>query len=109
MYPCNFGGIVIPIIALCNNQLRKRIFYLFGFITACLTFAVLEGILCGDIMVSPILKSVLQHTGLLLILAFEYTSKSFRPSAKDYPLIIIGYLIHVFNCEVIDRFIRLKW
>ncbi len=108
MYPCNFGGIVIPIIALCNNQLGKRMFYLFGFIGACLTFAVPEGIFCSDIMVFPILKSVLQHTGLLLIPAFEYTSKSFRPSVKDYPLIIIGCLIHVFNCEVIDRLLGLN-
>ncbi len=108
MYPCNLGGIIVPIVALMNNKMGKRIFYVFGFVGACLTFALPEGIFCRDVMVFPILKSVLQHTGLLLIPAFEFTSKSYRPSVKDYPFVIIGCLIHVVNCEGIDRLFGLN-
>ncbi len=103
MYPCNLGGIIIPIFALTNFKTGKRMFYLFGFIGGCLTFALPEGIFNTSVFVFPILKSVLQHTGLLIIPIFEYVNKTFKPSIKDYGFIILGCLIHVFNCEVIDR------
>lgn len=103
MYPCNLGGILIPIIGLTNWKLGKRMFYLFGFVGACLTFAVPDGIFSTSIFVFPILKSVLQHTGLLLIPLFEYVSGTFRPSVKDYPFLALGTCVHIINCEVIDR------
>ena len=105
MYPCNLGGIILPIIALTNWTTGKKMFYLFGFIGACLTFALPEGIFCRDVMVFPILKSVLQHTGLLMIPCFEYAAKFYRHNIKDYPWTILGCFIHLFNCEVIDRWL----
>lgn len=108
MYPCNLGGIIIPIIALCNWKKGKRIFYLFAFLGACLTFAFPEGIFCSDVMVFPILKSVLQHTGILMIPVFEYSSNSFKSSIKDYAYTILGCYIHLINCEIIDRLFGLK-
>lgn len=102
-YPCNLGGIVIPIFALMNNRRGKQLFYLFGFVGGMLTFALPEGIFSSDVFVFPILKSVLQHTGLLLIPALEYISGSYRSTLKDLIWVIAGCLIHVLNCEVIDR------
>ena len=107
MYPCNLGGILIPIIALLNNRTMKDMFYVFGFVGACLTFAMPEGIFCRDVMSFPILKSVLQHTGLLMIPSFEFFSKSYRPTIRRYYLLVIGCLIHFINCELFDRLIGL--
>ena len=103
MYPCNLGGILIPLFALINSKRGKQMFYLFGFIGGCLTFALPEGIFCTDVLVFPVLKSILQHTGLLLIPAVELISGSYRPSLKDMGWIICGCLIHLANCEGIDR------
>lgn len=103
MYPCNLGGILLPIFALLNNRKGKQLFYLFGFVGGVLTFALPDGIFSCDVLVFPILKSILQHTGLLLIPAVEYVSGSYRPSLKDYPWVIAGCLIHLVNCEGIDR------
>lgn len=107
MYPCNLGGVLIPIIALLNNRTLKDMFYVFGFVGACLTFAMPEGIFCRDVMSFPILKSVLQHTGLLLIPSFEYFSKTYRPTIKRFYLLVIGCIIHFINCELIDRWFGL--
>ena len=104
-YPCNLGGIILPIIALTNSKLGKKMFYLFGFVGACLTFAVPEGIFSSSVMIFPIIKSILQHTGLLLIPAFEFASNKFRPSLRYFGLLVLGCLIHLFNCEVVDRWL----
>lgn len=103
MYPCNLGGIIIPVFALLDLRRGKQLFYLFGFVGGILTFALPEGIFCRDVLVFPILKSILQHTGLLLIPVIEYISGSYRPGIKDYGWIIAGCCIHVVNCEGIDR------
>ena len=103
MYPCNLGGILIPIFAIINLRRGKQLFYLFGFVGGVLTFAMPDGIFCRDVLVFPILKSILQHTGLLLIPAIEYVSGSYRPSLKDYGWVVAGCLIHLVNCEGINR------
>jgi len=103
MYPCNLGGILIPLFALLNNRRGKQLFYLFGFVGGCLTFAMPDGIFCTDVLVFPVLKSILQHTGLLLIPVLEYVSGSYRPSLKDMGWITVGCVVHVINCEGIDR------
>ena len=103
MYPCNLGGILIPIIALCNRKKGKQLFYLFGFVGGVLTFAMPDGIFTSNVMVFPIVKSILQHTGLLLIPMLEYISGSYRPSLKDMGWITGGCLIHAVNCEGITR------
>lgn len=103
MYPCNLGGILIPIIALLDLRRGKQLFYLFGFVGGVLTFALPEGIFCRDVLVFPILKSILQHTGLLLIPALELVSGTYRPTLKDMPWVIGGCLVHLLNCEGIDR------
>lgn len=102
-FPCNLGGILLPVTALCKWAAGKRMFYLFGFVGGALTFAVPEGIFCRDVLVFPILKSILQHTGLLMIPALEYISGSFRPRVRDMGWVILGLLIHLFNCEVLTR------
>ena len=103
MYPCNLGGILIPIIALLDLKKGKQMFYLFGFVGGILTFAMPDGIFCRNVLVFPILKSILQHTGLLLIPAIEYVSGSYRPTLKDYGWVIAGCFVHLVNCEGIDR------
>lgn len=103
MYPCNLGGILLPIFALLNCRRGKQMFYLFGFVGGVLTFALPDGIFCTSVFVFPILKSVLQHTGLLLIPALELISGSYRPTLKDLGWVILGCLVHLVNCEGIDR------
>lgn len=82
-------------------------FYLFGFVGGVLTFAIPDGIFCRDVMSFPILKSVLQHTGLLLIPMLEYGMGKFRPTLRHMPWVIAGMLIHLLNCEGIDRLLGL--
>jgi uncharacterized membrane protein YwaF len=103
MYPCNLGGILLPIFALTNCKKGKQMFYLFGFVGGVLTFAMPDGIFSNNIFVFPILKSVLQHTGLLLIPVLEYISGEYRPTLKDIGWVILGCLVHIVNCEGIDR------
>lgn len=103
LYPCNLAGILLPILALCNWETGKKMFYLFGFVGGVLTFAIPDGIFCRDVMSFPILKSVLQHTGILLIPILEYSMGSFRPTLKHMGWTVGGLLIHLLNCEGIDR------
>lgn len=107
MYPCNLGGIIIPIISLLDFKIGKKMFYVFGFVGGVLTFAMPEGIFCSTVFSFPILKSVLQHTGLLIIPSFEFASSKYRPFVGDYLWLILGCLIHTFNCEVVDRWLGL--
>ena len=103
VYPCNLGGVLIPVLALCDWQKGKKMFYLFGFVGGALTFAYPQGIFTSDALSFPILKSILQHTGLLLIPALEYVSGRYRPSLRDLGWVVSGSFIHIFNCEVITR------
>jgi hypothetical protein len=106
-FPCNLGGILLPIIALCNWEKGKKMFYLFGFVGAVLTFALPDGIFCNDVMVFPILKSVLQHTGILLIPVLEYAMNTYRPTLKHMSWVTGGLLIHLANSEGITRLLGL--
>jgi hypothetical protein len=74
-----------------------------GFVGGMLTFAMPDGIFSTSVFVFPILKSVLQHTGLLLIPVLEYISGEYRPTLKDIGWVILGCLVHIVNCEGIDR------
>lgn len=103
LYPCNLGGILIPLFALLDWRRGKQLFYLFGFVGGCLTFAIPDGIFSTSVFVFPILKSVLQHTGLLMIPVLEYISGRYRPTLKDMGWVILGCAIHAINCEGIDR------
>lgn len=103
MYPCNLGGILVPVIALLNWKTGKRAFYLFAFVGAVLTFALPDDIFTSDVLVFPILKSILQHTGILLIPLLEYIRGSYRATLKDMGWVIAGCLLHLVNCEGIDR------
>ena len=107
MYPCNLGGILVPLFALFNWQTGKKMFYLFGFIGGVLTFAMPEDIFTTSVMVFPIVKSILQHTGLLFIPMLEYVSGTYRPTLKDMGWITGGCLIHALNCEGITRLLGL--
>lgn len=103
LYPCNLGGILLPIIALCKWETGKKMFYLFGFVGGVLTFAIPDGIFCRDVMSFPILKSVLQHTGILMIPILEYAMGSFRPTLRHMGWVVAGLLVHLANCEGITR------
>lgn len=102
-YPCNLNGILIPIIALCNWKTGKKLFYLFGFVGGVLTFALPDNIFTSDIMVFPIVKSILQHTGLLMIPLFEFATGGYLPSIKHMGWVMAGLLVHLVNCEGIVR------
>ena len=103
VYPCNLGGLLLPVIALTNWKRGKQMFYLFGFVGSILTFALPEGIFCRDVLVFPILKSILQHTGLLLIPVLELIGGTYRPTLGDMGWVTAGCTVHLVNCEVIDR------
>ena len=103
MYPCNLGGVLLPLFVLLDWKRGKQLFYLFGFVGGVLTFAMPEGIFCTDVLVFPVLKSILQHTGLLMIPALELVSGTYRPTLKDMGWVVGGCVAHLINCEVIDR------
>ncbi len=103
MYPCNLGGLLVPIAALFKLGKLKKMFYLFGFVGGVLTFALPEGIFSSDVMVFPIVKSILQHTGLLMIPLMEYITGTYCSTLKDMGWVVGGCLIHLVNCEGIDR------
>ena len=94
---------MLPIIALCNWQSGKKMFYLFGFVGSVLTFAIADGIFSNDTMVFPIVKSILQHPGLPLIPMLEYVAGTYRPTLKHIGWVVGGCFVHLINCEVIDR------
>ena len=103
MYPCNLGGVLLPLFVLLDWKRGKQLFYLFGFVGGVLTFAMPEGIFCTDVLVFPVLKSILRHTGLLMIPALELVSGTYRPTLKDMGWVVGGCVAHLINCEVIDR------
>lgn len=103
IYPCNLGGVLIPMFALTMRRRGKQMFYLFGFVGGVLSFAYPDGIYCSDVLSFPILKSILQHTGLLMIPALEYVTGTYRPTLKDMIWVITGCFIHLLNCEGISR------
>lgn len=102
-WPCNLSGILIPIIALANWKTGKKMFYLFAFVGAVLTFALPEDIFTSSVMVFPIVKSVIQHTGILLIPVYEYCAGTYRPGIRDMGWVVAGLLVHLLNCEGISR------
>lgn len=102
LYPCNLAGILVPLAVLLNNKIMKKMFYLFGFIGGVLTFVMPQGIFCNQYLNFPILKSVLQHTALILIPVIEYVAGTFRPKIKDFGWVFAGLLVHVFNSEVMS-------
>ena len=102
-WPCNLGGILIPVIALINWKTGKKMFYLFAFVGAILTFALPEDIFTSSVMVFPIVKSVIQHTGILLIPVYEYCVGTYRPRLRDMGWVVAGLLVHLLNCEGISR------
>lgn len=103
LFPCNLNGILIPIVALTDWKTGKKMFYLFGFIGGVLTFALPEGIFVREVLNFPILKSVLQHTGLLLIPGLELTMGHWRPGLRQLPWVIAGGVVHLINSEGITR------
>ena len=68
-----------------------------------ITFAYPEGIYVRDVLSFPILKSILQHTGLLLIPVMEMAAGTYRPRIKDMGWVIAGCIVHLVNCEVVTR------
>jgi hypothetical protein len=58
-------------------------------------------------MVFPILKSVLQHTGILLIPIMEYALNSYRPTLRHMPWVVAGLLVHLANSEGVTRLLGL--
>ena len=103
VWPCNLSGVLIPLIALSNWKTGKKMFYLFGFVGAILTFALPEDIFTNSVMVFPIVKSVIQHTGILLIPVYEYCTGTYRPRVKDMGWVVAGLLVHLVNGEGISR------
>ena len=104
-YPCNLGGILSPLIALLGWKTGKKMFYLFALVGAVLTFAMPDGIFCTDVLVFPIVKSILQHTGILLIPILEYVRGSYRPSLRHFGWVVFGCAIHAVNCEILARLV----
>lgn len=106
LYPCNLAGIIIPIACLTNCKILKKLFYLFGFLGGIITFAMPEGIFNNAYLNFGILKSILQHTALILIPTIEYVTNTFKPKIKDFGFVILGLLIHIFNSEIVSIIIK---
>lgn len=102
-YICNLNGILIPIAVLTNSKVMKNLFYVFGFIGGVITMALPQGIFNNALLIFPILKSLLQHTGLLIIPLYEYIEGTFRPKLSEIWYAIVGLLIHVVNAVLIAK------
>lgn len=108
MYPCNLGGVLIPIICLFDLTYGKKMFYLFAFMGGIITFAIPDGIFNNSVFVFHILKSILQHTGILAIPLFEYAAGYFRCSIKTVFPTLLGLLVYVFNSGYLSYWIGLE-
>lgn len=100
-YPCNINAIIVSIVCLMNDTKGKKMFYLISFIGGIVTMFVPNGIFSRTVFIFPILKSILQHTGIIFIPVFEYFAGYYKTSVKDYPLIIVGALIDIINSGLI--------
>ena len=107
LYPCNLAGILVPLAVVTNNVTLKKMFYLFGFLGGIITFAIPQGIFNVEVLTFGILKSILQHTALILIPVIEYVSGTFRPAIKDFWWLFLGLIIHTINSECISLLIDL--
>ena len=105
LYPCNLGGVLLPVIALGNWKKGKKLFYLFGLVGALLTFGYPDGIFCRDAMSFPILKSVLQHTGLLMLPLVEMVLGTYTTDIRDFGWVTGGCVIHCINSELVSRWL----
>lgn len=98
-YPCNLAGIIVPLIAFSKNKILKELFYVFAFVGGVITFVMPVDIFTNAYLNFPILKSILQHAGIIFIPVFEYATGNFKPQLKYFWLSIVGIFIHLFNSE----------
>lgn len=108
LYPCNLGGVLLPLIAIFRWQTGKKMFYLFGLVGALLTFGYPDGIFCRDVMSFPILKSVLQHTGLLMLPLTEMVLGDFRPGIRHMGWVTGGCVVHCINSELVSVLLDMR-
>ena len=96
-YPCNVADFLLPIALLIKNERMKDCFYLFGFMGGVITFVYPVGIFITPYLQFSILKSILQHTGIIFIPVFEYVRGTYRPRLEKFGYILLGLIIHVAN------------
>ena len=96
-YPCNLAGILLPLALLCRCKKMKECFYLFGFLGGIVTFVYPVGIFDHPYLTFGILKSILQHTGILFIPLFEYVRGTYRPRLENFGYVLLGIVIHIAN------------
>ena len=107
-YPCNIAGILVPIIALSKNKTLKEMFYVFAFIGGLITFVYPEEIFTNQYLNFPILKSILQHAGIIFIPVFEYFTENYKPRLKGYFLSILGLFVYLLNSACVPKLFSLK-
>ena len=83
-YPCNLADFLLPIALLIKNEKMKDCFYLFGFIGGVITFVYPVGIFITPYLQFSVLKSILQHTGIIFIPVFEYVRGTYRPRRQIF-------------------------
>ena len=96
-YPCNLADFLLPIALLIKNEKMKDCFYLFGFIGGVITFVYPVGIFITPYLQFSVLKSILQHTGIIFIPVFEYVRGTYRPRLEKFGYVLLGLIIHVAN------------
>lgn len=96
-YPCNLADFLLPIALLIKSERMKDCFYLFGCIGGLLTFIYPVGIFITPYLQFGILKSILQHTGIIFIPVFEYVRGTYRPRLENFGYMLLGLVIHVAN------------
>ncbi len=96
-YPCNLADFLLPIALLIKNEKMKDCFYLFGFIGGVITFVYPVGIFITPYLQFSVLKSILQHTGIIFIPVFEFVRGTYRPRLEKFGYVLLGLIIHVAN------------
>ena len=102
-YPCNFAGIIVPLIAFSKSRILKEMFYVFAVIGGLITFAYPQGIFNNQVLNFYILKSIIQHIGIILIPVFEIATGNFIPKLKRFFLPVIGLFVHLINGEYVPK------
>lgn len=103
LYPCHFAAAIVPLIALLNNKILKDLFYVFAFLGAIATFVHPQTVFINRVLSFDILTNILQHMFIIIIPAFEFFTRQYKPQFKKVWLAILAMFIHLFNGEVISR------
>jgi hypothetical integral membrane protein (TIGR02206 family) len=107
LYPCNLGGVLVPLIALFNNKTLKNLFYVLALVGGVVTFIYPLDVFINSELSFDIIKNILQHMFIITIPLFEFVTGQYKPQFKKVWIAMLAIFIYLFNGEVITRWLGL--